>query len=157
MNRTIATSLTTAVFLIISISGTMMFFHFFDSSVKSLHEFLGLAFVVTVIFHLFYNWKSMKTYFKKKTFISALSLGLIVTTIFILNSSNQKVNPKRNIISSVLNAPLEQSYKILNIKNPKERLKEAGIEVFEETSITQIAKANGKNPFELVNILTSKK
>jgi len=154
MNKTIATSFTATLFLVIGISGVMMFFHFYDNQVKSLHEYLGLAFIVAVLLHIFYNWKSMKNYFSKKSFIIIAVTTLLVSNVFILQSLNQKQSPKGKIIKSVLQAPLKDSYTILNIINAKEKLEKEGFEVVEASTLQELAKLNGKNPFEIISILT---
>ncbi len=64
--RDVATSASTVLFLVIGISGLMMFFHFFDNYVKELHEILGVGFVLAVLLHIIANFSSMKKYFSKK-------------------------------------------------------------------------------------------
>lgn len=156
MNKTLATSLTTGFFLIISISGLMLFLHLFNMQVKTLHEYLGLAFVVAVLFHLFYNWKSMKKYFSKKTFYMSLFLSVVVSLVFVVQSSSKGTNPRNMIIQSILNAPIEKSYSILNIKNAQEKLLKYNIKRNEEKTILDLAKANKTSPFKLISILTEK-
>ena len=119
-----------------------------------LGEYLGLAFIVAVLLHIFYNWKSMKNYFSKKSFIIIAVTTLLVSNVFILQSLNQKQSPKGKIIKSVLQAPLKDSYTILNIINAKEKLEKEGFEVVEASTLQELAKLNGKNPFEIISILT---
>ncbi|WP_428026775.1 DUF4405 domain-containing protein [Arcobacter sp.] len=154
MNRTLATSLTTTIFLVIGISGIMMFFHFFSNEVKSLHEYLGLVFVGAVFLHVFYNFKAMKNYFTKRVFIGTLLFTVILSGGFILQSSTEKDNPKGKIIQSVLKAPLENSFLILNITNAKEKLEKENLIYVETANIEELAKLNKISPFEIVNILT---
>lgn len=158
MNKILATSLTTALFLVIGISGIMMFFHFFDSNVKELHEILGLAFIGAVIFHLFYNWKSMKSYFNKKTFFISLVLTAIISFGFVLQSGQEGENPKRVIINSILNAPIEKSFSILNLEynTAIKKLENKSIFISENSSIETIAKENQMSPFKIISILTKK-
>ena len=111
--RDIATSFTTTTFLVIGISGVMMFFHFFDSSVKELHEILGLAFVVAAVLHVIMNWKSMKNYFSKKIFISAVIIVAVISGIFISVNSSKAENPKKLLMQKVLDASIIDSFKLL--------------------------------------------
>ena len=154
MNRALATSLTTATFLIITISGIMMFFHFYDRPVKELHEYLGLAFVAAVIFHLFYNWKSMKSYFNKKSFYASLIAGAIVSAIFVISNQTEGKHPKGVVFDAVFFAPTAQSYALLKVKDASLKLKSAGLEVIEGETIMGIAKANKTSPFRIISILT---
>ena len=152
--RDLATSLTTFTFLVMGVSGIMMFFHFFDDYVKELHEILGLFFVAVVLFHVFYNFKSMKNYFTKKIFaFSALAIS-IVSLVFILNTPDGE-NPKRAIIMSMLDANIESSVSILkkDIVDVKNRLELKGITIKENDTIKSVAQNNKMSPFELVGII----
>ena len=157
MNRTLATSLTTTLFLVISISGIMMFFHFYSARVKDLHEILGLFFIAAVAFHIFYNFSSMKRYFTKKIFIVIAILTLLVSNIFILQSFNKGESPKSIIIKSLLKAPLLESYRILNIENAKEKLLLKDFQITDASSLEELAELNNISPFELVSILKRSK
>lgn len=158
IKRDIATSFTTLMFLVISISGVMMFFHFFDMQVKQLHEILGLVFVGTGLFHVLVNWKSMKNYFSKKIFLMAVIATVIVTSGFVLNSLNQGGNPKILVLQSVLNAPLKSSLNILNIKYDDgiKKLESNDIKIANSKTIREIAQTNKTSPFRVILIMTSK-
>ena len=156
MNKTVATSLSTGLFLVIGISGIMMFFNLFDMQVKDLHEILGLVFVLAIVFHLFYNWKSMKNYFNKKVFFASLVFVSIISSVFVVNSLNQPQNPKRVIIEKIIQTPFENSIKVFNITHDKAilKLKKENIKVTNIQSIQAISKVNGISPFKVISILT---
>lgn len=155
--RAIATSLTAGIFLIIGISGLMLFFHVSDALVKSLHEYLGVAFVVVALFHVLYNWSSMKNYFSKKVFLVATVCVLAVSGGFVYNASivSSGENPKEALIVSMLNAPFENALSVLKIdlNEAKEKLQKAGIQVNDEKSLRDLANANKTSPFRVVSIL----
>lgn len=153
--RELATSFTTFLFLIISITGILMFFHLFDKYTKSMHEILGLVFVAVVILHVLFNWKSMKNYFTNKIFHSAAIITSIVALGFILSTSDQP-NPKRVVFNSLFNKPIEKTFVLFNddYKIVKETLKKAGLKIEEGNSIKQIAKQNKVSPFKIVSLLT---
>jgi CDP-diglyceride synthetase len=153
--RDIATSLTSLIFVIIAITGVLMFFHLFDNYTKQLHEIIGLFFVAAVFLHVIFNWKSMKTYFSKKIFIFSLVLVSVFSLSFILNTSDEGVNPKKVIITSVLNSPIEKTFDILgsDMSKASSKLKNVGIEINKSKTIAQIAKKNNKTPFEIVSII----
>lgn len=152
--RDLATSLTTFTFLVIALSGVMMFFHFLDDYVKELHEILGLVFVLVVLFHIFYNFKSMKNYFRKKVFAFSALIIATVSLVFILNTP-EGINPKRAIIMSMLDANIESSIIILkkDIVDVKSRLELRGITVQKSDTIKSVAQNNKMSPFELVGII----
>ena len=114
MNKTLATSLTTALFLVIGISGVMIYFGLFKGNVKDLHEILGLGFIVAVIFHLFYNWKQMKKYFNRNTFLSSVLITALITGGFIINSLYKEPSPKGVVLQSMMKTPIENALKVLN-------------------------------------------
>ncbi len=153
-----ATSFTTVSFMVVGLSGVMIFFHLFDNYVKDLHEILGLFFVAVVFLHVVFNWKSMKNYFSKKIFNIALVFALLVSIGFVFSSSSKGENPKGILIESVLKAPLNISTAVLNIQQNEAiaKLELAGIKIVENSTIDQIAKANQTSPFKIVAILTSK-
>ena len=156
--RDIATSFTTTIFLVIGISGIMMFFHFFDSSVKQLHEILGLAFVVAAVLHVVMNWKSMKNYFSKKIFISAVVVVTAMSGIFISVNSNKAENPKKLLMQKVLDASIIDSFKLLNgnYLEATKKLESQNIRIFDNNSINAIAKANETSPFKIISIIVGK-
>lgn len=153
--REYATSLTAVTFLVIAISGIMMYFHLLDNYVKEMHEIIGLLFVGAVILHLGANWAAMKNYFQKNVFHGMAAVMLIVAIGFIATTESGK-SPKGQVIDAVLKAPIEQSFPILgkDLSLSSEKLAKAGIQVSQGKTIDEIAKANHKSPFEIVDILT---
>jgi len=155
--RDIATSLTTLIFIVIGTTGIMMYFHIFDKYTKEMHEILGLVFVGAVFLHVFFNFNSMKLYFKKKTFLTISILTLLTVGIFVANSPKGD-NPKRLIIESVLTSNIEKSFLLFvdDIDFAKIKLEKAGIKVAEEKTIDEIAEKNNLSPFKIIDILTNK-
>jgi len=152
--KDLATSFTTFTFIVIAISGVMMFFHFFDNYVENLHEILGLLFIVVVLFHVVYNFKSMKNYFSKKIFgLSALGI-VMVSLIFILNAKDGH-NPKKAMIVSMLNAPIENTLIVLekDFTKAKTKLELKGFFVTKYDTIKSIADKNDVSPFEVVDTI----
>lgn len=154
--RDIATSITTFTFIIISITGIMMFFHVLDQYTKQMHEILGLLFVLVAVFHIFFNWKAMKNYFKKKTFMFAAVLTLFISSIFIFNSSDKGEHPGHFIINSVVNAPLHQAVSILgkNMEQVNKKLEESGLIIANLSSIKEISEKNNKNTFQIIELIS---
>ena len=155
--RDIATSLTTLIFIVIGTTGIMMYFHIFDKYTKEMHEILGLVFVGAVFLHVFFNFNSMKLYFKKKTFLTISILTLLTVGIFVANSPKGD-NPKRLIIESVLTSNIEKSFLLFvdDIDFAKIKLEKAGIKVDEAKTIEEIAKKNNLSPFKIIDTITVK-
>lgn len=152
--RDIATSFTTTTFLVIAITGVMMYFHLFDNFTKSLHEILGLAFVLIVVFHVLFNWASMKNYFGKKIFLISTMVVLAISAGFVYNAPSGK-SPKGKILESVINAPLELSIVVLGEDKDLAfaKLEESGIKIANSKTISDLSKVNKTSPFKIVDII----
>ena len=155
--RDLATSITTFLFLVMSITGVLMYFHILDNFTKQMHEIMGLGFVAIVLFHVFYNWKSMKSYFAKKVFLYSAGIVFLISSGFIVNSilTPKNDSSKRVIISSVLSAPLVDSLVLFNsnMDLAKAKLEKAGLKMGNAKTFQEIARENRVNPFEIVGII----
>lgn len=152
--RDIATSITTLVFLVIGTTGVMMYFHVFDKYTKDMHEIFGLVFVSAVVFHVIFNFKNMKQYFKKKTFYSISIITIITAVLFISNAPEGK-NHKRLILTTVINTTIDKSFPLFvkDMDAATIKLKKAGIKIDGAKSIREISMINNTSPFEIINIL----
>jgi hypothetical protein len=157
--KTIATSLTSLVFLVVGTSGVFLYFHLFERSVKELHEVIGLLFVAAAVFHVIFNFNAMKNYFTKKIFIIASLVIVAISLSFIIpNSTDTTPNPKKYIITSVLNAPIENAIEILggDMDQLERLLKKESLLFNDEATIRQLAKSNAISPFKLVTMISKK-
>lgn len=155
--RDLATSATALVFLVVGMTGVMMYFHWFDAYTKEMHETLGLAFVAAAILHVYVNWRAMRGYFSKKLFLILLAVVAAVSAGFLLNAKSGP-DPKRIVLDAVLKAPLEVSAGVLgqDLDAVKTRLHDRGIEANATSSIDTLSKANRMSPFALVGIIINK-
>ncbi|MGD9209494.1 MAG: DUF4405 domain-containing protein [Desulfobacteraceae bacterium] len=69
-------------FLIVSLTGLLMFMHVRNHVLNSLHEWMGILFVITGIFHLIVNWSVFLSYFRKKEGAIAIVVVLLFSIIF---------------------------------------------------------------------------
>lgn len=134
-----------------------MYFHLFDDYTKDLHEIIGLFFVGIVLFHVYYNFKSMKAHFKSKPFWIGAILLTSVSLAFILNTKEGN-NPKKVIIMSVLNSPITNSVKLFDkdILSVESKLKLEGIVIEKNDSIQSIAARHKVSPFHVVDLINQK-
>jgi hypothetical protein len=156
--RSFATPLTSIIFLVIGISGVLMYFHLLDKYTRNIHEIFGLVFVVVSLFHIFFNWKSMKNYFNKNIFRISLITVLIVISGFIYSSSSSRAeDPKEVIIESVLNLKIEDVSKILgkDIENVKNSFGKENIKFVNEKTIIELSDINKVSPFMIIYIINS--
>ena len=152
--REYATPLSAITFVVIALSGVMMYFHVLDSYVKEMHETVGLLFVGAVMVHVIVHWRGMKNYFSQRIYHVIAGLMMVVAIGFITTSESEK-NPKGEIFEAVFNAPIEHSFPLFgnSVATGSEKLSKAGIHMDHATSIAAIAKANHKPPFEIIEIL----
>ncbi|MCB9477868.1 MAG: DUF4405 domain-containing protein [Deltaproteobacteria bacterium] len=61
----VATPIVNAVFVVLAISGLMMFFHVGEPLIKEMHEWFGITFVAASSLHIYRNRKAIFVYFKK--------------------------------------------------------------------------------------------
>ena len=76
-----ATPLTVGSFLIMGVTGILMFFHV-DSGLNGfIHEWAGWAMVVGVGAHLAMNWRAFSTYFKRPLAKGIMGLGAVLLAL----------------------------------------------------------------------------
>jgi hypothetical protein len=156
--KSFATSATTWIFVVISISGVMMFFHFFDAYVKHLHEILGIAFVGAASVHIYANWRSMKAYFSQKLFLYSFAVVAIVSFMLALASTQEGPNPKKVLIEAMLKAPLQNTLVVLSqdMQIAQTNLTQNGIKFSNDQSLAQIAKENQTSAFHIIEVIMKK-
>jgi ABC-type uncharacterized transport system permease subunit len=111
--KTFITSFLVFIFLILGISGVLMFFHIFDDYTKLIHEITGLIFVLFVFVHIILNRQSIKIYAKQKVFLLAGIIILICAALLIFIGKND-TDIQTEILDKVLTAPITSSFVILN-------------------------------------------
>lgn len=105
-----ATPLTIGVFLLMGVTGALMFFRSATTLNKEVHEWAGLVMIAAVASHAVTNWPSIKRYFRT----SSLARGLVGSCILILMSSfitlpgqQDGGSPKMRTFNAVVHAPIE--------------------------------------------------
>jgi uncharacterized membrane protein len=77
------------VYIIISITGVLMFLHVKNGIIVQLHEWLGFLFIGVGIIHLLINWKLFLSVLKKKSAIISICLVSIVSLMIAFTSENK--------------------------------------------------------------------
>jgi Domain of unknown function (DUF4405) len=85
ISRDWATPLTIGAFLLMAVTGILMFFHLDSGLNKEAHEWLGWAMVIGVGVHVIANWAGFKRYFSKglSQAIVGLFAALLIGSFFI--------------------------------------------------------------------------
>ena len=159
--RNVLSALLTVVFVVVSITGVLMYFKIRMFSIQSLHIWLGFAFALVGCLHLFKNWSGFLSYFKKRsTFVSA-AFALFVTAAFIIlpliNPQAKSISPKNQLFSAMLNAPLSKIAAFVDLDEEMmvKKLADNQILASSKQSVSEIAKANEKSNDEVLSIVFS--
>jgi rhodanese-related sulfurtransferase len=148
--RGVATPAVIAVFAVLGTTGVLLFFHVAERSVKELHEWLGIAFVIAASLHVARNCPAWRAHVRGKIFWGFATVVLGVAAAFVvptLGAREERPQGLRLVIDAVGRAPLADAARILEC-SPDElraRLQRAGIAVSADApTLEAIARAAGK-------------
>ena len=154
LNRNYVTPFISLIFLVVGISGLLMFFHLFDGYTEVVHEYLGVTFVACAIFHIILNWRGLKSHFGKKVFIPAL-LGVLTTSAILIVL--EKMNPPVDmiIINKIIKAPIADVFKVLEIdySEASKRLETKNIVIGNSKTLEDIWINNESDPEVVIDLL----
>jgi L-alanine-DL-glutamate epimerase-like enolase superfamily enzyme len=104
--RSWATPLTIGAFLLISVTGILMFFHLETGLSKAAHEWLGWFLVAGVAAHLWLNWRPFTTYFKRPLARVIIGAGAAVLVASLVVPAGEAEVPVRQALGSLTHAPI---------------------------------------------------
>jgi len=103
-----ATPLTVASFLIMGMTGTLMFFHLDSGLNKLIHEWAGWVMLVGVLAHVVLNWRAFTTYFKRPLAMGIMGLGVVaLAASFVPVGGSGGGDTVRMVMMSISSAQLE--------------------------------------------------
>jgi len=152
-----ATPMAASSFIILAITGVLMFFKIEGGYIKPVHEWLSWLMVAGVALHTMANWKSFVAYFSKVPAVSIISIGVAVTALAVfMPASRDGGNPKAKMMKSIESARLETVAELAGKKSGEiiATLEQKGISVKDSSmTIRQIAKANQKKEMEVLGLV----
>lgn len=110
IRQKLVTPSTISFFVIVSLSGVLMFFNIKDAIMVRIHEYLGLAFVIIAIFHVLANLKQFNGYFTKKSTLVVMLSIIFITLVCYIFIPKDIVKP--SIHRVMLNKTTEKSVKL---------------------------------------------
>ncbi len=150
----IATSLTIGTFIVVSITGTLLFFEISTGSIRATHEWMSLFFGLSGLLHIYSHQKIFFKYFSDKYLYFILS-GLIFGGALFALSFND-IYASGAAFEKITNAKIVHLAPIFN-KSPDElvlKLKKGGVTtVSTDLSLNEIAKANNIDVHEIMEPL----
>src|SRR5690606_29953739 len=82
-NRNYVTPFISLLFVVVGLSGLLMFFHLFEGYTEVVHEVLGLFFTISFFFQILFIWKALKINIKKAFFLPELFGEIIITSLLV--------------------------------------------------------------------------
>ena len=157
--RNILSALLSVVFVVVSITGILMYFKVRMFSIQTLHIWLGFAFALVGCLHLFKNWKGFLSYFKKRSTVVSIAFGVLVTLTFIvvplINPQEKSISPRNQLLRVMMQSPLSKvaDFMDLDADQMVKALAEKQVVASKKQSVLEIAQANDKSNDEIVTIV----
>jgi Domain of unknown function (DUF4405) len=157
--RNTITPIAAVLFLVSTITGVMLFFHYKGGLVKESHEWLSIVFSVIAIWHLVRNWSRFTPYFKRNSALVAFGLTLIASLAFTAATGRDSGGGPRMVFMALSNATLEHTAPAFNLSldEAMKRLKLAGYDAVPNETLNIIGKRAGKRGGDILFILAKKK
>lgn len=155
LNRNFITPFVASIFIMIGITGVLMFWHLLDGYTEFVHESMGLLFVVVAVMHVLVNWKSLKSHLRK-TVLLPVALAVMTTAAGLLTVQQLFfVRVDDMVIERVLSAPIKESFHLLGIEytTASGKLENKGIHIGEALTIEEIWQVNQVDPQEVMELL----
>ena len=155
LNRNYVTPFISLIFLVVGITGMLMFFHLFDGYTEVAHEFLGFFFVICALFHIMLNWKALRIHFKKAVFVPAALAVAVLSILFVIQ---QYHNPKVDtiVLERIVKAPVDDVFRALRVDSigAVNRLEAHGISMEGAATLEDIWMNNNVNPEKVFDLIT---
>lgn len=154
LKRSFVTPYITLIFILLSISGVLMYFQVLGEYTELIHEISALLFIVFSILHVVLNWTSLKTHFLKWSIISTCLVVLAFTVVTIYIDKQQK-HYSLIIKENLVTAPFDNLLTVLNVEHEEaqRRLMERNIFIGDSKNLLEIAVKNNHHPGDLLEIL----
>lgn len=155
LDRKWVTPLMAGGFLLIAVTGVVLFFHVSTSFAKWSHEWLGMALIAVAVAHLFMNWRPLKQQVKTKIG-AALMVILTVTTIVSLvpiETGSSSAPPFIAPMNALSKQPLTTLASLSNhsIEEVKQILTEGGISVSEDSqTLSSLTQGNSRQQMDML-------
>lgn len=157
LDRKYITPFISLLFIVLAITGLLMFLHLFDGYTEVAHELIGVGFTVAAIFHIIINWAGLKNHFRKKVFIPAALAVLTLTAIFICM---ERLQIPIGIVftEKIIKAPITDSFKVLSVNSQQasKRLQQHNIIIGDAKTLEEIWIKNDVDPQEVIELILEK-
>lgn len=109
ISRDWATPITMGAFLLMSVTGILMFFHLDTGLNKEAHEWLGWAMVAGVALHSVANWGAFSKHLGRRPAQAIVGVfALVLAGSFFIQPDKNDGSPDKLVMDTMLAAPLSQ-------------------------------------------------
>ncbi len=139
-----ATPLTIGTFLVMGVTGTLMFFHLDEGLNKLLHEWAGWVMLAAVGAHVFLNWRAFTVYFKRPAALGIMVVAAGVLVLSFVPVGQGGGSPVPLVMGALSEAPVERVIAVagLGLEDGLNRLAEAGYPIAPGQSIGDITEGD---------------
>ena len=159
-----ATPLTTGLFLVSLISGVALFFHFGNAAFHGMHEWLSMVLILPFVLHIWRNWRSFLTYFKRLPMLLALGGSTIAAVIFAwpaltdTGGTGRGGPPQRVVFQALERGTVSTLAPVFghDATSLTAALKEKGLTISgPDDSVRTIASASGKSSLDVIGAIAA--
>lgn len=111
-----ATPLTTGLFVVSTLSGLALFFHWQPAVFHGMHEWLSLVLLAPFALHMVRNWRPLLAYARNGTLVLALAICALISAPFAvggLTGSGEGGNPAMRTMRLMTLTPLDDLAPVL--------------------------------------------
>ncbi|MEM7224262.1 MAG: DUF4405 domain-containing protein [Pseudomonadota bacterium] len=154
IKRKPATSLTIGFFLIMAISGLLIFFEFGTGGIRATHEWTSIAFVAAALLHILVHKRSFTRYFKERT-VAFVLLACASGGLLYVQSRND-LYAAEETYQQVIHSDLSVLVPLLgeDISSLQQKLRDLGVTVTDpKQSIFELAEVHDKDVHDIIEPL----
>ena len=147
--------LTAGSFVVMAVTGILMFFHLNFGAVRVAHEWLGWLLVIGAAAHLMVNWRPFLAYFRKPIGVGIMAAMFLLGALSLFPAGGGPGHhpPFLQVARALESSPLSLVAQVAKC-SPQSALNELrtqGVQVQDETqTISEIASANRKQSLEIL-------
>ena len=149
-----ATSLTIGAFIVVSITGMLLFFDLATGSIRATHEWMSLFFALTGLLHVYSHKKALFNYFSNKYLIFMCTVLMLAGFMFVFSLND--IYASGASYKKLINAKLEHLAPIFdtNTNELVVKIKSMGLTIKSTgQSLNDIAKANNMDVHDIIEPL----
>ncbi|WP_026381485.1 DUF4405 domain-containing protein [Afifella pfennigii] len=153
--RNIVTPVMIVLFVVSSVTGVMLLFHWYGGLVRFSHEWLSIAFIALGGWHLVRNWKPFTLYWKRSAAVAAFAVSLAASVLITgMTGTSSNVSPGA-VFRAVTSASLEDAAPAFGLTPEKavEVLKGAAIAAESGETLNAIGARAGRSGAEVASLL----